>query len=452
VGGSKVQCPAVTAARELGLWVAVTDRNPDCACAELADTFYPISIYDTQGHVDLVRELVANDVSVWAVFTAAADPMFQVAMAAQEAGAHHTPIDTANIVSNKMFMRRALGAFDVPQPQYLVCPTPDDTREAVRRFGPSIVKALAAAGGRGHTKVYEAEDVTDEVFMTALERSQVGQVLVEELLEGLELSAETLWWNGAMFPLNAVERPFAHYLPSMTRFTDWSITIPSLTSVDGSLWGLDDIIPMVPGVALPGIAREALESGWVQAWKVGNECAIELGHYNPAMLDAATWDEAWSVVERTGNAIGLGNAGGGHIHKVDLICTAEGVKALETTVRLSGNWDSGRTSPLAHGVDYTLGALNLALGQPPDWSLFTPRWHRHSACLFKFVEPGQVASITQPDTVDVEVITRYDVGDTVPPLDSYAALAAWVIADGATRSEAVGRAYRGLCGLEYEVE
>lgn len=99
-----------------------------------------------------------------------------------------------------------------------------------------------------------------------------------------------------------------------------------------------------------------------------------------------------------------------------------------------------------------MGALKLALGEPPDWTLFAPRWYRHAVCLFKFVPAGRVRAISETSTPGVEIIHRYGVGDTVPPLDSYAALAAWVVADGATRSEAVQWAVDGLKWLRYEME
>lgn len=438
VTGAAVQRPAVEAAHALGLQAIVTDRDPDCACAGLADLFFPLDIYDVKGHVKLVRDL-RGVVDLRAVFTAAADPILTVAHAAREAGLHHVPVDTAIACASKSVTRTRLLINDVPQPEFALVGTADEAREAVVRIGkPCIVKATGSAGGKGHTKVQSTDDVTPEIFDLAIRYSKAGIVLVEELLDGLELSAEALWWNGAMFPLNAVERPFAH------RFTD------AMRHAEMAIFDF--------------LGRDFEASGWQAAIERGHEVAIELGHYNPAILAPATWDEVWDVVERTGHAIGLDKAAGGHIHKVDLICTAAGIKVLETTVRLSGNWDSGATSPLAHGVNYTLGALKLALGQPPDWSLFAPRWHRHAVCLFKFVEPGKVRSFggdhdgidfsvfpPQPK-LDHKVITRYGIGDTIPPLDSYSALAAWVIADGATRTEAVGKAYRALCGLRYEVE
>lgn len=423
VTGGPLQVPAVEAARKLGLRVIVTDRDPHCACAELADVFYALDIYDVAGHRRLVRELQSDGVPLRGVFTAAADPVATVAYAADEVSLHGVPISVAEMLVAKFRVRTYLQYAEVPQPRFYFCYCPDEMREAVAELGgTAIIKATGAAGGRGHTKVHCIEQATNQVFETALAYATYGcLVLAEELLDGLELSAEALWWNGTMTPLNAVERPFAHRSGDAFRYS---------------------------GLAFPVGAMPT--EAWQRAIERGSKVAIELGHYNPALLAPATWDEVWQVVEQTGTAIGLGDASGGHIHKCDLILTDDGVKVLETTVRLSGNWDSGRTSPLAHGVDYTLGALKLALGGEPDWTLFAPRWHRHAVCLFYFAPHGRVTYVQMPPPGVAEVILRRRVGDVVGPLDSYAALAAWVVADGETREMALGRAYRALCDLEME--
>ncbi len=421
VTGSKLQLPAVRAARQLGYRVAVTDRDPNCACIDECDVFYPLDIYDVKGHERLVKTIP----NLKAVFTTAAEPVLTVAQSARAAGLHYAPISSVVACSSKSVTRHALRTGGVPQPEHRMVSTLTEAHNAISELGASIVKATGSAGGRGHIKLVRPKDLTKEAFDGAMELSKAGIVLVEELVDGLEISVETLWYNGTMYPLNAVERPFAHRIYNLDRHTD--------------------------------LSRFQMGTGWELALEVADKYPVELGHFNPAMLLPDEWKQIWSVMEQSGLAVGLFADKGGHILKGDLIITNEGVKVLELALRLSGNWDSGRTSPLAHGVDYTMAALKLALGGEPDWTLLTPKWYRHAACLFKFTPPGKVASTTGnwdafTGESMAEVILRYDVGDTVPPLNSYASLAAWVVADGATRAEAVGNAYKALLEVKYEVE
>jgi hypothetical protein len=105
-----------------------------------------------------------------------------------------------------------------------------------------------------------------------------------------------------------------------------------------------------------------------------------------------------------------------------LIITDDGPKVLELTTRLSGGFDSGWTSPMAHGTNYTKGALLLALGRPLEEAMpyFTPRWHRHAACIAVFgpKEGGVIKEIRGLEKAKeyAEIICLYQEGDQLPAL------------------------------------
>ena len=155
------------------------------------------------------------------------------------------------------------------------------------------------------------------------------------------------------------------------------------------------------------------------------EYAIELGHYNPWNGGVQDYDAVWHVAEMAGQAVGMAAQQGGHIFKVDMMLTADGPKVLECTTRLSGGFDSGWTTPLAHGADYTKGALLLALGEPLHVAMpyFAKRWAWHAACMAVFGPPegGIIEEIKRLDRARSlptlsYVILRFDVGDELPPL------------------------------------
>jgi len=241
---------------------------------------------------------------------------------------------------------------------------------------PFIVKATGSSGSRGHMRGTPEDFQSPEWRREAYERAarySKDAILIEELLTGVELSVETLWFDGAMIPLNAVERPF-----------------------------------------LPGTT-------------------VELGHYNPFISDSETYTAIWDIMEQAGDALGLGAADGGHILKGDLILTDDGPKVLELTTRLSGGFDSTHTSPLSRGVDYTTGALLLALGEPLAVAMpyFVPRWHRHSAAwaVMGPEEGGIIKAIKVPDWVQDcgEIVLRFEPGDELPPLTDCTARVAFCI-------------------------
>lgn len=373
VGGGILQLPAVTAIHELGYSALVTDQNPDCACAGIADRFVQLSTFDVNGHIALARK---HHGSLAAVFTAGADPIVTVAVAAQQAGCHGVPVKIAEICADKIKTRFALRD-KVPGPRWYVAKASFDINNAIEELGPVIVKAPVGSGSRGHTRFDTTTGIDKDLAWVAYEKAWRSQsepeALIEELLTGIELSVETAWIDGTMIPLNAVERPFKP------------------------------------------------------------DTVIEIGHYNPAVLTPEVYSNVWDVMRLAGCAIGLHEADGGHILKGDLILTDEDPKVLELTTRLSGGFDSGWTSPLAHGVDYTKGALLMALGRNTEaMQYFTPRWHKHVACLAVFGPPegGIVKEIRGLEEARrfAEVIVRFEAGDTLPPLVDCTSRVAFCIA------------------------
>ena len=165
----------------------------------------------------------------------------------------------------------------------------------------------------------------------------------------------------------------------------------------------------------------------------------------------------WEVMDRAGSAVGLCTAKGGHILKGDLMLTDDGPQVLELTTRLSGGFDSGWTSPLAHGVDYTKGALLLALGRPLSEAMpyFTPRWHRHAVCIAVLgpEQGGTIAHIIglEKARLMAEVILRFHAGDQLPPLRDCTARVAFCIADGNSFFQAFNAARAAADVIEVEV-
>ncbi|MHC4278514.1 MAG: ATP-grasp domain-containing protein [Planctomycetota bacterium] len=383
VGGSILQWPAVRAARELGYKVMLSDRNPACYCADRVERFERLSTFDVDGHIELALHWRNNLAELSAVFTAGADPIVTVARAAEAAGCHGVPIEVAEKCANKFKTRVHLWDNGVPQPHFWYVRDMVDVWDIVAENGDIaafMIKATGSSGSRGHTYGSQEDWYSDQFIESALDKAKIWsrgyeRAIMEEWLDGTVLSVETLWYNGVMIPLNAVERPF-----------------------DG---------------------------------------VIELGHYNPLVTDAETYAAIWDVMEQAGHAVGMGETQGGHIFKGDLIITDEGPKVLELTTRLSGGFDSGWTSPLAHGVDYTKGALLLALGRPLEEAMpyFTPRWYRHAACIAVFgpEEGGVIKEIKTGGELSKafgDTVVVYRAGDELPPLTDCTQRVAYCISEG----------------------
>lgn len=334
VGGGLLQVSAVHAARQLGLRVIVSDGNPNCPCAKLADEFYEVSTRDIRGHCKIAN---AHKEKIDAVFTEGASVEQTVAAIAAELNLPGISPAVAAQIAIKSYMREVLNSADCSKVRGKSAFTFETALGLMGNFRDGfILKPSDASGSKGVKKFSSTEEFSREDFDLAAGYSSSGQVVLEELLQAdptecPEQSVETLWYNGKGHWLNWVDRPFVK----------------------------------------------------------GTPYSIERGHLNPANHTVARQREAEQLVLRAGRLLGMTTG----IFKADLMWTTKGLKILETTARLSGGFDSQLTSPLAHGVDYITGAMLMALGEAPHWEFFVPKWHRGAAVVARFIPEGTVKRI-----------------------------------------------------------
>jgi biotin carboxylase len=124
-------------------------------------------------------------------------PVGVAARVAERLGLPH-PLDaaTGTVVTSKARQRERFAAAGVPQPRSL---GPDaDTF-------PSVVKAVDRQGQRGLTLVERAEDLGPAVAR-AVDESRSGAWLVEELVEGPEITVNAFSADGELTPLTVTDR------------------------------------------------------------------------------------------------------------------------------------------------------------------------------------------------------------------------------------------------------
>ena len=327
-----MQIPAAHAIRNLGFRLIVSDQDSNCPCATLADEFILLDTFDIQGHITAADKM-SRKWSIQGVFTAGADCHLTVSVLAKHLGCHGIAPDISKKCRFKHKTRRLLEEARIPQPSWTLVRTFSEAQTAAARIGgPFVVKATDNSGSRGFKKLNHPDELTVEVFESAIEAGTTRLAIVEEALSPpddntiAEQSVETLWFNGVMYWLNWVDRLFSrdtNKLPGniKTKYTD-------------------------------------IQNG------------IEVGHVNPSQRPRADIQKAQKLMEAAGRALGLHKERRGHILKGDIFWTSKGPILLELAPRLSGGWDSAGTTP-ARGANFINGALHLALGAPLDAQLLT---------------------------------------------------------------------------------
>ncbi len=306
LGGGTMQLPAARIARRKGWKVFVAAKSIDSAMRPLADEALEVDLQDRDGMVAVAQELRARH-GLHGVFTAGTDFSTTVAWVAEKLRLPGIPYAVALNATDKSRMRARFHAKGVACPRFFTVEESSAGPEG--RAGelpdgfsfPLVVKPVDNMGARGVRRVDGPEDYPAAV-QTALGQSRTRRVIVEEFMEGPELSLDAVVFHGQATVCGVADR---------------HIFFPPYF--------------------------------------------VELGHTMPSELDPELLRQAEEVFLAGIRALGIRNGAA----KGDIKLTPAGPAIGEIAARLSGGYMSGWTFPLSCGVEVTEAALNIAVGRPP---------------------------------------------------------------------------------------
>lgn len=301
LGAGTMQIPAIRIAKSWGWRVIVADGNPDAEGRGLCDRFAHVDLRDRDGLLALARECRAGD-GLDGVFTAGTDFSTSVAWVAEKMDLPGIPYEVAVRATDKAIMREAFARAGVPSPRFVCWTGSGEVVPTVRGFEfPLVVKPVDNMGARGVRRVDDPSSLA-AACGEALPLSHSGRVIVEEFMEGPELSLDAVVDRG-----------------------------------EATVCGVADRHIFFP----PHF--------------------VEMGHTMPTDLGDSVAREASEVFRAGIRALGIQTGAA----KGDIKITSRGAMIGEIAARLSGGYMSGWTFPLSSGVDLTGAALNIAVGLPP---------------------------------------------------------------------------------------
>ncbi len=302
IGGGLLQVPAIQTAKKMGYQVIVTDYNPNALGMKYADVPLVMSTRDVDGSVRVARSQNERT-PINAVLTVGTDASMTVAAVASALGLPGIKYEDAEAATNKLKMRMRFKSHNIPCPNFLPVWSLADAKKACRILGfPLVIKPSSNMGARGVKRIDNKAQIAD-AFKFAKSASPSGELIIEEYMEGAELSIDAVIYNG-------------------------DITITGVA---------DRIIEYPPYF-------------------------VETGHTMPSGLPPELQEEACEVMRRGIKALGItiGCAKG------DIKITEHGAMIGELAARLSGGFMSAYTYPLSSGVDLMRAAIEIALGQEPS--------------------------------------------------------------------------------------
>lgn len=392
VGGGRESVPGIHRAKGLGLHVVVSDGDPDCPGAEVADHFIVASTYDSEATLSGLRDLALPIDGVICIATDVPVTVAEVARALRLPG---ISVAAANLATDKLAMKSRLAADGVPVPWFTPVSSAGELDRLRCEHDDVIIKPVDSRGARGVLRL-RPEVSSDWAYKEAVRHSPSGRVIAERFLQGPQISSESLVVDGVAKTVGLADRNYEH---------------------------LDRFAPFV----------------------------VEDGGELPADIDEVTKHAISDLIQAAAEALDIQTG----VIKGDIVLHDGRPNIIEVAARLSGGYFCTHEIPLSTGVDLVGAAMMLALGEYPDDLALEATSVRHVAQRYVLPRPGRVVAVHGLDEASrrngIELCEiRVAPGDVVKPLDSHPARAGVVIATGSNREEARCRAVAAVAAIHVE--
>ena len=300
IGASYLQRPLVEKAKAMGLRTICFAWAEGAVCKDIVDVFYPISIVEKEQILTLCQQEQIEGICTIASDVAAPT----VAYVAEQMGLVGNSYEASLCANNKWLMRQAFAVANVPCPQF-ECVDVKNLHHRLREIEntmslPLIVKPSDRSGSLAVNKVEAWEDLK-----VAVELSQsvsfCHEAMVEEYIEGQEISVEFISYQGKHYPL---------------QITDKVTT--------------------------------------------GAPHFVELEHHQPSSLSADMYQQIYAITNRALDALGVTNGASHSEYKI----TDDGrIVIMEVGARMGGDFIGSDLVQLSTGYDFVRGVIEVALGE-----------------------------------------------------------------------------------------
>lgn len=299
VGASVLQLPAILKAKEMGLYVGVVDYNPEAIGINYADEYFNASTMDEDAVLKAAEEFKPDG-----IMTLASDmPMRGVSKVSDKMHLHGISYETSFKATDKFEMIKAFKDYGVPSPWYFDVDSYENLKALEGKVSfPCIIKPTDNAGSHGVAKVHDFEELLAN-YEYSHSCSRHGKVIVEEYLDGPEVSVEVMVVKGQV---------------NILQITDKITT--------------------------------------------GAPHFVEMGHTQPSRLPEEAQRRIKEVAVAACKSLGL-DKGPAH---VEMKMTSRGPVMIELGARMGGDNITTHLVPLSTGIDMVVATIKVALGENPD--------------------------------------------------------------------------------------
>lgn len=380
LGAGIEQTIAIELAKKMGLRVIAVDGNSNAQGLKIADIGINADIKNIKTMIEIGKKY-----NIDGVMTHAVEIPQVVAAVAKALNLPGLDPIIAGIATNKLERIKSLTEHGVPCPKFETAKTIEEARENAKKINfPCVFKPVDNAGARGISLV-RSKDEIERAYKEANSFSKFNLVLIEEYLEGHELSTEAFVIGDEIYHTSFDDRNYKNKEKYFPYF-------------------------------------------------------VEDGGDLPTELSEQEINKVKMAIEKAIKALGI-NFGAA---KGDIVIDKEGPKILEMAARTSGGFFCSVQTPIHNGIQILKPLISISVGNKIDRNDLRPKYNRPSIERYIMSKPGIIKSITgiekaakAPGILFLKLLEPYKKNSLIPKTVGNITKIGVVIGTGETKENAI---------------
>ena len=390
ISGGIEAVPGIQRAKDMGLFVVVSDGSSDAPGFKYSDDQIIASTYDVKETVQKAKQYNETIKKINGVMCIASDVPLTVASVAKDLNLPGIPVESAELAMDKIAMKSKFLKDNVPVPNFKHINNLELLKKIIKEWGyPLVIKPVDSRGARGVLRLTEKVEL-NWAWNHSKKNSPTNRVMVERYLAGPQVSTESMMIDGKCYTVGFSDRNYEF---------------------------LEKYAPFI----------------------------IENGGDLPSFLSEEIQDEVKNVVEKAALSMGITNG----IVKGDIVVHNDNPYVIELAARLSGGYFCTHEIPMNTGVDLIGNAIKMAIGEKVEPSDLIPRFNRNICQRYVFPKAGKIKEINGLNELENNSFIKYfnlhaKPGDIIKKPTAHPARVGMLIAGGHSRDDARINAIRAI--------
>lgn len=218
LAGGYPQIALINELKSRGYFVLLADYYAEPVAKPYADKFYQVSTLD----VDAIAEVARNEQVDFLITACTDQALLTVAKVSEMLGLPcYIDYKTALNVTNKSYMKEVFTKNNISTAQHLIMAELDESVVKDLRY-PCIVKPVDCNSSKGVKKVQNIDELRS-AFSDAVSFSRTNTAIIEEFIEGLEITVDVQVENGKAYVLS---KAYSDKIPDEDKFVIFRTRYP----------------------------------------------------------------------------------------------------------------------------------------------------------------------------------------------------------------------------------